>query len=104
MVDEALSAFYSSVASLLRLIAVFCVYNCYITQRTILAEGSEGVLLGCACGIYIPGHPSHLGTVPHLLEGGAALQQTLRFTSFFGPNAHGTCGFNKYLISNINSR
>lgn len=111
-VDEAFGAFCSSVASLLRLIADFWVYNYYTTQRTILVEGSEGVLLVCAHGIYIPGHLSPLGPALQLLVVGALhealvvllvrLRETLRFTSYFGLNEHGTCGFNKSLVSSFN--
>lgn len=107
-VDEVFAAFCSSVASLLRLIADFWGYNYYTTQRTILVEGSEGVLLVCAYRIYIPGHLGHLSPLGPALQVllvaalHEALRETLRFTSYFGLNEHGTCGFNKYLVSSFN--
>lgn len=65
---EVLVAFAFSVTTRLRLIADPCVYDCCTTERTILAVGSKGVLLDCACSIYICWHPSHLGFALLLLE------------------------------------
>lgn len=101
-----------------RLIADACVYDCYTTECTILVEGSKDVLLGFACGIYILGYPSHLGSVLlHLLLAlfGTVFCATLTFQSYqsyFSVNslnthdtcclAHDTCCLDDYLVSSFN--